>query len=295
MDNNDLASLKRIAMFALVVDHGSFARAAQVLGVSRSRVSEQVRLLEESLSARLLQRTTRKLALTQAGERIYDQAASVLGTLDSIKNSLSEEAMAGRVRITATQDFASRWLSPKLAAFKRQHPDIYFELVLSDSRLDLVENQIDIAIRVGQLKDDSLIVRPLFQQTPLIYASHAYLEQRGAPLTIESIVDADWIVLPQMQQDKQVELFNGSRTLRFRPRRAHLCDSPLVMLEMIKQGMGLGLHMPNLLSDSEAKSITPVLSDWHFEPLHTSLAYPSRLHIPKRTRSLIDFLMGFDQ
>ncbi len=158
----DLLQLKRLAIFATVVEQGSFAKAAELLQMSRSSVSEQVALLEEALKVRLLQRTTRQLTLTTDGQAVYPQAAQLNQALRQVNELVTQEQPQGRIRITTTADLALDWLNPKLQAFRALYPQIYVDLVLTDHELDLIAGQLDLALRIGYLKDDSLVVRPLF-------------------------------------------------------------------------------------------------------------------------------------
>lgn len=292
MQNQDLAQLKRLAIFAHVVEQGSFSKAAQVLGLSPPRVSEQMALLEQSLGVRLLQRTTRKLTLTQEGEQLSASAAAMVELLDTVKSTVAQDELAGKVRITAVQDFTNKWLMPRLAKCSQRYPGITFDLIVADQLVDLVENKIDLAVRVGRLKDDSLIARPLFSDHPKLFATADYLAKYEQPLTIDSVQEHTWLLLPQMSENAQVTLYNGSRKISFRPKKYHISDSPLTISHMIKLGMGVGIFLPTLIDESDRDILHPVLTDWHYEKLYASLVYPSRKQLPKRTRCVVDFLLS---
>ncbi len=290
-NNHDLSELKRLAIFAIVVEQGSFSQAAQVLRISRSRVSEQVSLLEQAFKVRLLQRTTRTLTLTREGESIYTKAALILETFDQIKSDLLQDELSGRVRITTTNDVATNWLNPRLHAFHEQYPNIRFEIIISDSRTDLIKDKIDLAIRTGELHDESLIVRPLFSDHLRLLTSNRVIEAMNKKLTIESVQECTWLLLPQIHPNPQITLFNDQQKVRFTPQKYHICDSPSVLLGMIKSGMGIGFYLPKLLQESDYRYVQPILSDWYVSELFTSIVYPSRKQLPSRTRCVIDYLM----
>lgn len=293
MNSLDLTQLKRLAIFAVVVEQGSFAKAAQQLHMSRSSVSEQVALLEEALKVRLLQRTTRQLTLTSEGELVYPQAAQMTAAMRQVNELVNQDQARGRVRITTTADLAQEWLNPKLQSFRERYPEIYFDLVLTDHELDLVAEQIDIAIRIGYLRDDSLVVRPLFQDRPQITASTHYLSTLTQPLTIESLPQQQWILLKQLNPYNRVQLHYQGEILSFVPDRFHSCDSPLVMRELISLGWGVGLHLPSTIQTQlEQGNLQTVLPDCHGEAMTFCIVYPSRRQLPLRVRHVIDYLMG---
>ncbi|MBU0655977.1 MAG: LysR family transcriptional regulator [Gammaproteobacteria bacterium] len=288
----DLAQLKRLAIFACVVEQNSFAKAAEYLGISRSSVSEQVAILEKELGVRLLQRTTRQLTLTREGEEIYPEAKCLPTLLRNVTEMVGQELPKGLVRITSAQDFAIKWLNPRLRAFRRQYPDIYFDLILNDNILDLVANQVDLGVRIGPVDDDSLIARPLFQDRPKIVASTAYLQQLGTPNDIETLQQHDWILLSQMNRGNRVTLQNNGQILDFIPQRFHVCDAPMIMCDMIESGMGLGLHLGVMLEKEFASgSMQQVMPEWHGDLFTCSLVYSSRRQMPLRTRCVVNFLV----
>lgn len=293
MDSPDLIQLRRLAIFATVVEQGSFAKAAQVLQMSRSGVSEQVALLEQALQVRLLQRTTRQLMLTAEGELVYPQAAQVNGTVREVKALVSQETPRGRVRITTTADLALDWLNPRLQQFRLLYPEIYFELVLGDDELDLVAAQIDLAIRIGYLRDDSLVVRPLFQDRTQMMASAAYLKQYPSEPTLEWLQQQCWILLKQLQPYNEVTLQYQGETVRFVPASFHRCDSPLIMRDMILRGWGIGLSLPCTLQQALAQGeVQMILPDYYGSDMTFCIAYPSRRQLPLRVRCLVDYLLA---
>lgn len=292
MDSPDLQQLKRLAIFATVVEQASFAKAAQLLGMSRSSVSEQVALLEQALQVRLIQRSTRQLTLTAEGTTVYPQAAQITQSLRSVKTLVTQEQMHGRVRITTTVDLATDWLSPKLQAFQALYPDIYFDLVLADHELDLIAEQLDLALRIGYLKDESVVVRPLFNTHAQVIASPAYLVKAPEPVNIDSLARQHWVLLKQLNTNNTITLQYQGQFIHFQPQYFHSCDSPLAMRQLIQLGFGIGLHLPITIgAELQQGSLQLIEPDWHSDTMTFCLVYPSRRQLPLRVRYLIDFLM----
>lgn len=293
MDTPDLLQLKRLAIFATVVEQGSFAKAAALLQMSRSSVSEQVALLEQALKVRLLQRTTRQLTLTLEGKQVYPQAAQINGAMRSVKELVNQEQARGRVRITTTTDLALEWLNPKLQQFRTLYPEIYFDLVLVDRELDLVAEQIDLAIRIGYLRDDSLVVRPLFQDKTHIIVGASY-PHTLANITVETLQQQSWVLLKQLHPYNQVTLQSQGQLLSFVPESFHSCDSPLVQRDMIQRGWGIGLHLPTTIQSELAQgTLEVVVPEWYGDEMNFCIVYPSRRQLPLRVRHLLDYLLTY--
>jgi len=174
--------LNRITVFVRVVEAGSFTGAAAVLGLRKSSASRSVAALEADLGIRLLQRTTRKLSLTDAGRAFYDRARDALAGLDEARNAVSSLGAAprGLVRITAPVDLAAD-LAAVTTVFLRAHPDVRVETLLTARYVDLVKEGFDLAIRAGSLADSSLLARKLGESEFGLFASPAYLDAAGRP------------------------------------------------------------------------------------------------------------------
>ncbi|GAA0422202.1 LysR family transcriptional regulator [Cocleimonas flava] len=291
MKNDHLSSLKNLAMFALVVDEGNFSRAAKSLGISRSRVSEQVASLEESLNRRLFHRTTRSLTLTEDGKSLYPHAANLLKELGDIDELLNQDQLSGLIRVTATVDFAGQWLLPALQEFNVIYPEIKFDIIISNKSLDLIEDQIDLALRIGKLKDESFIARQLFEQELIVAANPEYIEKYGPFNSIDDLKKATWLLLPQLHEKNQVTLINGDKNITFKPDNYHITDSPDLCRKMVENGMGIGIVLPIMVKNESKQYFQRLCPEWHSGNMNFSLIYPSRRQVSLRTRTLIDYLM----
>ncbi len=187
--------LNRIAVFARVVDAGSFTAAAVALGVRKSSVSRSVAALEAELGIRLLQRTTRRLALTDAGRAYYDRARDALAALDEAQNAVSSLGTEprGHVRVTAPVDFAGD-LAAVTTAFARAYPAVRVEVSLTPRVVDLVKEGFDLAVRAGPLTDSSLLSRKLGESELGLFASPAYLDAAGRPRRLADVARYECIL-----------------------------------------------------------------------------------------------------
>jgi DNA-binding transcriptional LysR family regulator len=187
--------LNRVAAFARVVETGSFTAAASALGVRKSSVSRSVAALEADLGIRLLQRTTRRLSLTEAGHAYYDRARDALAGLDEAREAVSSLGTEprGLVRFTAPVDLADE-LAPITGQFLREHPRVRVEALLTGRYVDLVKEGFDLAVRAGVLADSSLLARKLGDSDLGLFASPDYLEGRGRPRRVADLAHHDCIL-----------------------------------------------------------------------------------------------------
>ena len=188
--------LQAMEAFIAVVDHQGFNAASNALPISRSAVSKAVADLEASLGGRLLNRTTRRISLTEAGRAYYDRCREILGAIseaDGVVTGLSANP-AGTLRVNAPMSFGHRQLAPLVAAFRRQYPAIYLELVLADRMVDMVEEGFDVTIRITRPSDSSLVARRVAPCRFSVVASPAYLSKRGRPQSPADLTDHECLV-----------------------------------------------------------------------------------------------------
>ncbi len=284
--------LKHLALFSCVIEEGSFAAAARMHGTSRSRVSEQITALEEELGVRLIQRSTRRLSLTEEGRQVYEQAEQLRGIMDGVDEITGQSTPKGRVSITATNDIGIGFLLPVLKAYQKQFPEVELNVILSDDKLDLISEGIDLGVRVGIPRDDTLIARVLYEDRVWFYATPAYLEAHGEPQTLEDLDDHKWVVLNQSLKNGAYGFYQDGHLKLIKPKHPVGCNSTLMMQAMISASMGLGAVLPSTLKNEiERGELVPVLPAISGPPAVFALVYPSRRQIPLRVRSLIDFII----
>jgi DNA-binding transcriptional LysR family regulator len=229
--------LKRMAILASVVRHGSFAAAARQLRTSTSAVSQQVRALEKDMGVTLLHRTTRKLSLTPAGEHFHAGCAAMLAAAEQAQAQLLQmrDAPEGELRIAMTVGFA-RQLGPALAPLLAAHPGLRLHLQVEDGFTDLVAHRIDLAIRFGRLPDSTWVAQRLGEWRTSLYAAPAHLAQRGVPTRPEDFQAADWLML--QDGTDQARALPGLG-VSVQPR--YTSNNQLSLQQLCEAGLGLAL------------------------------------------------------
>lgn len=284
--------LRLLAIFSAVVEAGSFAAAARKLSSSRSRISEQVAQLEADLGVRLLQRSTRQLTITHEGQQVYDQARQLPDILQSVEAITTPSIPAGRVAITMNHDIAHKYVLPALGKFQTLYPQVQLDLVLDDSRLDLISEQIDLAIRIGIPKDDSLIARVMHEEQFALCASPEFLNRYGVPRSISDLEQLRWITLIQRNHQDIQYLRKNNKNIEIKMKEFTRCNSPLMVQQMVLAGLGISALLPSTVKEAlDQGDLIKVMPSISSEPLVFSLVYPSRRQVPLRTRVLIDFLL----
>ncbi|MEQ6889083.1 LysR family transcriptional regulator [Halomonas sp. CS7] len=282
--------------FVTVVTEGSFTRAAERLETSPQLVSKYVSQLEQHLGVRLLNRTTRKVHLTEAGARYHQRALQVLNDIDDMEHQLGDlhTQAKGRLRISAPVSFAIRHLAPLLSDFQRAHPAVDIDLQLNDRKVDIVEEGFDIALRIGHLKSSSLIARRIAPVRLLMCASPAYLKQHGTPRRLEDLEAHRYLRYSYM------ELAAGETISRWLSSRdPHhggdmVSNNGDVLVEAAIAGAGIALQ-PTFISGPAIKAGTlrVILPEHAPEPMSLYAVYAHRQLLASKVRCFIDFLEGY--
>lgn len=230
-----LDQLKRMAVLAAVVRHGSFAAAARQLRTSTSAVSQQVRALEKDMGVTLLLRSTRKLSLTPAGERFHAGCAAMVAAAEAAQAQLVQlrDAPEGELRIAMTVGFG-RHIGPALAPLLAAHPGLRLHLQVEDGFTDLVVHRIDLAIRFGRLPDSPWVAQRIGTVHTGLYAAPSYLTQHGVPATPQALGEADWLML-QDGTDQPRRLPGSGQSVQ--PR--HTSNNQLTLQQLCEAGLGL--------------------------------------------------------
>lgn len=290
-DANDLL------IYARVAEAGSFSRAAERLGLPKSTVSRRISLLEERLGERLMLRTTRRLALTEFGLQLLEHARQVSAEVDAVK-ALSEHRQArpsGRLRVSMPSDFASLLLTDMLAAFIALHPEVSLELDLSPRRVDLLGENFDLAIRMGELPDDTLLAaRRITEFTGGLYAAPSYIAEHGEPAVPEDLgTHKALLLLGRNGGAIPWQLSRGEQTWEGVPPAAATANSPELLIKLAIAGVGIAIA-PDYFASPSVKSghLRRVLPEWCL-PAHTAWAvFPGRRLMPAKTRAFIDMLQA---
>ncbi|CAN5182262.1 LysR family transcriptional regulator [soil metagenome] len=291
LDPNDLL------LFARVVDAGSFSRAAERLAMPKSTLSRRVQGLETQLGERLLLRTTRKLTVTDFGHSVLLHAHQVVAEVDATLTLAQHRQIepSGRLRVSMPADLANEVLGPMLAAFVARHPAISVELDLSPRRVDLIGENFDVAIRMGDLPDDaSLAARRVAVFSLGLFASPAYLQRRGTPSEPEALMEHDALrLLARSGEPLSWVLRRGEQQWAGTPPGRVLANSPEMLTRLARAGAGI-----TMLSEHFAEpylqngELLQVLGDWTL-PSETAWAvFPGRRLMPARTRVFLDAIQA---
>jgi DNA-binding transcriptional LysR family regulator len=289
-----MLDLQQLASFVAVVNAGSFVGGAEAIGLSKAAVSRQVAELEARLGVRLLHRTTRRLSLTDDGQRFFARAVELLadaGELEAETSSSSGEA-TGVLRINAPLTFGNLHLAPLWPAFLAANPKVALDITLNDRVVDLVEEGYDVAVRITNLGSSQLVSRRLATTRIVLCASPAYLAAHGAPshpheLAAHQVISyAYWTGGDDWRFDGP----EGEARVRVRP-RIHTNSGDTCRLAAL-HGQGVILQPDFLVGDDLRRGdLVELLPDWRSIELGIHALYASRKHLPMKTRRLVDFLV----
>jgi DNA-binding transcriptional LysR family regulator len=288
--------LARIRAFVQVFDAGGFSAAARQHGRSKALLSKYVTDLEDYLGVRLMNRTTRKLSLTEAGEAYYREASQVLAQLDELDASILEqtEAPRGLLRVSAPRNFGEMILAPAIFKFLAAHAEVTLDLRLEDRFVDLVEEGIDVALRISAAQDSSLIARKICDMQHSAVASPNYLTSHPAPARPEDLRQHWCIVDTNLTGQANWRFVEDGETISVHVDGRVRVNSPLSARDAALSGLGVAL-LPGYLADPLMASgqLVPLLKG--FIPTGASLqaVYPHRRHLAGKVRALIDHLVGW--
>jgi DNA-binding transcriptional LysR family regulator len=288
--------LREMAVFVQVVDSGSFSAAARQLDLTTSAVSRQVTRLEAHIGGRLLQRTTRRLALTELGQQVHAGSMRMLAAareVHALAGSYSERP-TGIIKVSAPVVFGQVWLAPRLPRFLELHPEVDVRLTLVDRTVDLVEEGVDLAIRIARELAPGLAARPLCPMRYVLVASDAYLSEHGAPATPADLQNHRCISLGYgpFGQDWTMESGAGRATVSVDCRLT--VNNSAAIMAAVENGGGIGL-VPDFAAKAalDGKRVQPVLPGWELDEPYTGTVHavyvPGR-HIALKIRALIDYL-----
>jgi len=279
-----------------VVETGSFTAASERLNISKALASKYVGEVESRLNVRLFHRSTRKLALTEAGKRYYQQALPLLEEFTELVDSVTGEQSSpqGLLRVSVPVAFGEMKLAPLIPQFMRQFPDISLELILSNSLVDMVEEGIDVRVRIGGVDDSNLIARQLKTLPLILCASPEYLQRHGEPQTPQDISEHNCIIdsnfrigkhWPMIGPDGQTETVNVSSRIS--------ASSPSAVKEIAAAGGGIGM-VPRFIVEPALQQglLKEVLPGYRTLEFGLFAMYPHRRYLPKKVRCFIDFMVA---
>jgi DNA-binding transcriptional LysR family regulator len=288
--------LDSMRLFVRVATTGGFARAGVHAGITTAAVSRAITELESRLQARLINRTTRRMSLTDPGRRYLRHCEQILAQIDMAESEITDSAAqpSGRLRLHASTSFGQHYLTPLIAVYTQQFPDVSVDLVLSQRVPDLIEENFDLSITVaGQLKSSSLVSQRLGTVRAILCASAEYLARSGVPVDSAELRNhrclqfamPDMSCAPWVFDDPETELFIPPELAPF------TVNVPEAMAEAIRAGMGIGiLPIPTALRGLHDRTLRQVLPDFRLRANNVYALYSSRLYLDAKIRTLVEFL-----
>jgi DNA-binding transcriptional LysR family regulator len=287
--------LNGMRVFAQVVEARSFSAAADKLGMSKSLASRHVTSLERSLSVKLLNRSTRKLSLTEAGALFYEHCARIVQEAQLAEERLTrtQSEPAGVIRVTAVPAFAVRHVLPALSEFYRRYPKIRVKLACSNRTLDLGEAGFDLGIRISIKPDPNIVARKLAANRNTLCASPEYLQRHGTPRRIEDLRKHEWVLFPPVAPKGVVTLRRGGAKYPVHVDGVFETDEMDAVRAAVAAGLGVGVLPLYMVADAlRTKELVPLMRAFQVMPeTAIYLVYLPNRTLSSRVRALIDFLV----
>ncbi len=281
-----------IGVFVKIAEAGSFTHAGKSLGLSTSQVSRTLAALENQMGVRLVNRSTRRFSLTEPGKRLYERCRGLLGDVDEAVESVREEGgeLRGTLRITTPVQFGLRYLNPVVTQFALAHPGLRLEMNYDDRRVDLVASGVDVAVRIAQLADTSLIARKLGSVRTRTLASPAYLEAHGTPQHPSELAQHDCLVTA-IEGAGTTWRFSGNRDVVVKVRDRLVSNNVEGLLPFAVAGLGIA-RVPEavLCGELKAGTLVPILEAWDQRTPVQAVYTPGR-NQSQKVRRFVDFLV----
>ncbi len=281
--------LDELAIFVAVVEAGSLIGASRRLRRSPPVVTRALRTLEDRIAVRLVERTTRRLAPTEAGSALAERARTLLADYDAVLDGVAQAPVRGVLRITAPVQFGRRHVAPVVSAFLNEYPDAQVELTLNDRNLDLIEERLDVAVRIGALADSTLVARQVGNVRRVVVASPEYLARRGVPRTPSDLATHETIFGMARSAAREWRFGSSQRgaVVRLSPRL--LVDDVEAQVQAALAGRGVARPLSyQVTAELAAGTLVRILQDFEPEPLPVQLITSSRSHLSPKIRAFLD-------
>jgi DNA-binding transcriptional LysR family regulator len=288
--------LLAMRVFVRVVECGGLSAAGRDLGLGQPAVSERLRQLEQHLGARLLDRNTRSVNVTDVGAVFYARAKEALEVVDGATASVAtfNRQLRGKLRIAAPHGLGETLLPPLLAQLQQHHPELSIDLVLNDRFVDPVVEGVDVSIRVGRLGEGGFVARPLGAMHKLLVASPGYLARAGAPASPAALAAHPFVHIDSVARNGKLRLDGPDGTPVLAPvRSAWRCNHWRPLLEAVLAGNGIGaLQWPSCRSEIAEGKLVPVLPDYRVPDVPVHVIYPASRRVPAKTGTVVAWLQA---
>jgi DNA-binding transcriptional LysR family regulator len=286
------SALQDMAVFVEVARALSFTRASKASGIPIATLSRRIALLEKRVGVRLFERSTRRLSLTEPGRRYLERCERVVQDAAAAHEALKEaaERPAGHLRLSMPVEFGLTIIAPVIDEFARLYPEISIDAELSSRPANFVDENVDVSIRLGEVRDQSLVARRLGDAARLFYASPSYLARHGEPQHPDELAEHDCILQSYMAQPGSWRVVSGQRAVDVDVHGRFSTNNVSMTLKFAEQGHGIAaLSPPIARSACDIGTVRQILTDWSFPPAPVHVVMTSRL-VPARVRVFIDFL-----
>ncbi|MEH6494935.1 MAG: LysR family transcriptional regulator, partial [Pseudomonas marincola] len=282
-----------IPIFVAVVESKSFSGAARKLGVSKSAISKRISQLEDRLGTQLLHRSTRKLSLTEAGERYFVHASDALTAAQKAEDAALELQVTpkGRLKINVPMSFGRLHVAPVIADFLRLYPEIEIDMIMDDRVIDLIDGGYDIAIRAGTLSDSSLIARKLAPCHNVLCAAPAYLDTCGHPNAPSDLIDHNCLHYAYFSGSHEWIFYSSNEPVKVQTNGSYQVNNSEALLEATIDGLGIA-RFPTFIAGPHMASgkLTRLLPNYSLPEQSIYAVFPERQHLPLKVRVFIEYL-----
>lgn len=282
-------------VFTMIVDKGGFAPAADALGMSKTMVSKHLAAMEDRLGVRLLNRTTRKVGLTEVGSEYLQRCQDILQLVDEADGRLMESGShpRGLLRVNAPVNFSELHLAPCIADYRRLCPDVELDLVVNDRVIDLIEEGFDLAVRIGRLKDSSLVARRLAPARIVLAAAPSYLAERGVPTRPEDLTHHDCLLYAYSSERDEWEFDGEGGAQRIRVKGPFSSNNGGILMQAAIDGQGI-VALPTFIAGQALRDgrLVEVLASFKPQDRAIYAVFPANRHLSPKVRSFVDFLVA---
>lgn len=288
--------LTELELFVTTAEVGTMSKAAELLGLSNAAASRHLAALEQRLNVRLIERNTRRLALTHSGHQFYTSCKNVLSELKEAEASLTASLVqpVGTLTITSSISFCMLHIAPLIPAFRQKYPLIDIKVLGENRYFDIIDSEIDVSIRTKEYEPDSNItIRRLAETRRVLAASPAYLERRGAPQTVEDLANHDMLIYNHASQPRVMRFTHGREEVTIKVDPMLESNDGQIVRAAALAGSGILVQPKYIIhADLMAGRLIPVLDEWDLPRLTINLAFQSRHYMPAKLRVFLDFLLA---
>ncbi len=290
----NIDNLKLLAIYATVVDAGSFTEAGRRLALGKAAISKQIALLEQRLGVRLLNRSTRSLGLTDAGERVYRSCSGLINTANEcVQVAQNQQAEAyGLLKVATPVDFGRLEVVPVVAQLLQLYPQLSAELLFDDQLVDLVAEGVDVAVRIGRLKDSALVRKKIRSERYRLFASPGFIERYGMPQTVQEVTELPWILL-SITEDKERWVFSrGEEIFPTKVQSRLLINNTAGVYAALKAGVGVAPLLDFNAREGVARGeLVEILNNYQLDhEISFYAVYPHRKLLPAKVRIFVGAL-----